>query len=71
MNNKELIDIKNWLLAEIQLMREENDESQLETYNTLQWVYEKIVTGKYLERMRVIEIDHLLAQGKNIWKVEV
>ena len=61
--------IENWLLAELQLMREEGkDQSELEIYNTLYWVYQKISTGKYKERMKVMEIDRLLEQGKNYMK---
>ena len=62
-------EIEKWLLAELQLMREEGkDQSELETYNTLYWVYQKISTGKYKERMKVMEIDHLLEQEKNYMK---
>lgn len=62
---EEIENIEKWLLAEIQLMREEKEEFyHLEEYNTLLWVYENINTGKYKERMRVMEIDHLLDQGR-------
>lgn len=58
-------DIEKWLLAELQHMRENHeDQTNLQAYNTLYWVYQMISTEKYKERIKVMGIEHLLKQGQ-------
>ena len=57
-------DIEVWLLAEMKQLRLMNEvEEKIEHYNTLNWVYEKISSGKYNERLKLLAYDRLRRQG--------